>query len=251
MLGKAIYCESMKCKGTLIWPAFVLIPVIPILLGSGNYLSNLDLLESEWYSLWTQVTLFYTTFFYAPLIGAYCAFLWRHENFNSCRNALFSAPVSHSTIYLSKFALVCILSVLTQLWFTILFLAAGKMAGLPGLPSAHIFSWIVRGMAGAAVIASLQFFIATEIRNFATPIAIGLVGGVAGLLAANTKPGICFPYSLMLLGMNSNRSEDVLGQNTPIFFLICGLYLAVFTLAGVHRMKGGGSCHTACRHHAR
>ena len=134
MIVKAIICERMKCRGTLIWPAFLLIPVIPILLGAGNYLSNLDLLKSGWYSYWTQVTLFYATFFFAPLIGAYCAFLWRYENFNSCRNTLFSCPVSYHTIYLSKFILVCAISGLTQIWFALLFFASGKVIGLPGLP---------------------------------------------------------------------------------------------------------------------
>lgn len=239
MLRKAIYCERQKCKGTLIWPAFLLIPVIPLLLGSGNYLSNLDLLKSEWYSLWTQVTLFYASFFFAPLIGAYCAYLWRNENFNSCRYTLFSAPVSYSTIYLSKFILVCILSALTQVWFTCLFLAAGKMIGLSGLPSSDIFFWIIRGMAGAFVIAALQFCIATEVHNFATPIALGLVGGVIGLLAANSKFGIFCPYSQMLLGMNSNKSEDVLGQNTILFFAVCGIYLIGITLIGIRRMRRG------------
>ena len=33
MLIQLIRCEKMKCKGTLIWPAFFLIPVIPVLLG--------------------------------------------------------------------------------------------------------------------------------------------------------------------------------------------------------------------------
>ena len=28
MLLKSIYCEGLKCKGTLIWPAFLIIPVI-------------------------------------------------------------------------------------------------------------------------------------------------------------------------------------------------------------------------------
>lgn len=239
MLGKAIYCERMKCKGTLIWPAFLLIPVIPILLGGGNYLSNLDLLKSEWHSLWTQVSLFYATFFFAPLIGTYCAFLWRYENFNSCRNSLFSAPVSYGVIYLSKFILVCILSLLTQLWFTALFLAAGKVMGLPGLPSSHIFSWILRGLAGAFVIASLQFFIASQVHSFAVPIALGVVGGVTGLLTANTKAGIFWPYSQMLLGMNSNKSEDVLGQNILLFLILCGGYLIVINLMGVWRLKQG------------
>ena len=72
MLRRAVYCERLKARGTLIWPAFLLIPVIPVLLGTGNYLANLDLLESRWYSLWTQVTLFFATFFFAPLIGTYC-----------------------------------------------------------------------------------------------------------------------------------------------------------------------------------
>ncbi len=237
MLAKAIYCERMKCKNTLIWPAFLIIPVIPILLGSGNYLSNLDLLKSEWYSLWTQVSLFYATFFFAPLIGAYCAFLWRYENFNNCRNVLFSTPVSYSTIYLSKFMLVCILSLLTQVWFTILFFAAGKIIGLPGFPPSDLFSWIFRGLSGAFVIAALQFLIAAQVRNFATPIALGVAGGVIGLLAANTSAGIFCPYSQMLLGMNSNKSEDVLGQNATLFFVICGIDLAVITLAGIWWMK--------------
>lgn len=237
MLKKAILCERLKCKGTLIWPAFLLIPIIPILLGSGNYLSNLDLLQSEWYSLWTQVTLFYASFFFAPLIGAYCAFLWRYENFNSCRNTLFSAPVSFGTIYLAKFILVCILTSLTQLWFTVLYLAAGKMIGLPGFPSPDIISWIVRGLSGAFVIAALQFFIATEVRNFASPIALGLLGGVIGLLAVNTKVGIFCPYSQMLLGMNSNKSEDMLGQKLLLFLVICGVYLVGITVLGIWRMK--------------
>lgn len=237
MIEKAIICERMKCKGTLIWPAFLLIPVIPILLGAGNYLSNLAILKSSWYSYWTQVTLFYATFFFAPLIGAYCAFLWRYENFNSCRNTLFACPVPYHTIYLSKFILVCAISGMTQIWFALLFLASGKIIGLPGLPPADLCFWMIRGLAGAFVIASLQFLIAAEIQNFATPIAVGLVGGVTGMIAANTKAGLLWPYSQMLLGMNSNKSEDVLGQNALLFFVICAFYLLALSLIGIERIK--------------
>ena len=160
--------------------------------GRRQYLSNLGLLTSEWYSLWTQVTLFYATFFFPPLIGTYCAFLWRYENFNSCRNTLFSAPVSYQTIYVSNYpglshdltdtAVVCSPVV-----------AAGKAVGLMGLPSVHIVTWIIRGMAGALVIAALQFFLAAQVQSFATPVAMGAAGGVAGLLAANSRAGLFFP----------------------------------------------------------
>lgn len=237
LLEKAVRCERMKCRGTLIFPAFLLIPVIPILLGAGNYLSNLNLLKSEWYSYWTQATLFYATFFFAPLIGAYCAFLWRYENFNNCRTALFCQPVPCRTIYLAKLILVCILSVLTQLYFALLFFLSGKLLHLPGLPPAQILLWILRGSLGAFVIASVQFLIASEIRNFAAPIALGLIGGVTGLLAANSPLGIAWPYSLMLLGMNSNRSEDLLGANVGLFCLVCVVCLVGLNWAGVRRIR--------------
>ena len=70
-----------------------------------------------------------------------------------------------------------------------------------------------------------------------SPIAIGLVGGVTGMIAANTKAGILWPYSQMLLGMNSNKSEDVLGQNAAIFFVICVVYLLGVSLIGIKRIK--------------
>ncbi|MFR3031347.1 MAG: hypothetical protein ACLTNO_08655 [Blautia sp.] len=68
MLIKAINCERLKCKGTLVWPAFLLVPIIPAIMGAGNYLNNLELLRAGWYSLWTQISLFYSNFFFAPLI---------------------------------------------------------------------------------------------------------------------------------------------------------------------------------------
>lgn len=237
MLIKAITCERMKCKGTLVWPAFALIPVIPILLGAGNYLSNLELLKSGWYSYWTQATLFYSTFFFAPLIGTYCAFLWRFESFHGCRNLLFSRPVPYRTVYLSKFILVCMLTVLTQLWFTLLFIASGKIIGLPGLPPPDVLAWILRGLAGAFVLASLQFLIATEAHSFATPIVLGLVGGVTGLMIANTRAGIFWPYSQMLLGMNANKQEDVIGSSILFFLAACGIYTVGICLLGIWRMK--------------
>ena len=180
MLMKVINCERMKCKGTLIWPAFFLIPIIPTLLGAGNYLSNINILQSQWYSFWTQVSLFYSNFFFAPLIGVYCAFLWRFENFHSCRNTLLTQPLRFSTIYCSKYVMVCVITLLTQLWFTVLYLIAGKVVGLPGLPPIDILGWIFRGTIGGWVIATIQYLVASVISNFAIPVAVGLLGGTHG-----------------------------------------------------------------------
>ena len=80
MLENCILCEKMKLRRSPMWIAFVLFPIVPAALGTGNYLNNLTLLKSEWFSLWTQETLFYSNFFFAPLIAVYCGYLWRIEN---------------------------------------------------------------------------------------------------------------------------------------------------------------------------
>lgn len=233
----SIRCEAMKCRGTLLWPALFLIPLIPVILGIGNYLGNLDMLRSGWYSLWTQISLFYSNFFFAPLIGVYCAFFWRYENFHSCRNALFTSPVSYGTIYMGKYLMVCAVTLFSQLWLSLLYLAAGILAGLPGLPPCNIVLWILRGTAGGFVVAAIQFILASVFRSFAFPVVLGVLGGFTGLLAANRTWGIFWPYSLMLLGMNANRTEDMLGGSLPLFLAVTFACLVLINLAGVRILK--------------
>ena len=64
------------------------------------------------------------------------------------------------------------------------------------------------------------------IRRFAVPIALALLGSVAGLLASNGGLGLFWPYSLMLMGMNANKTEDMVssslgfGISTLVFFVV-------------------------------
>ena len=43
------------------------------------------------------------------------------------------------------------------------------------------------------------------IRSFAVPIFLGLLGGITGIFISSKGHGLLWPYSLMQLGMNSNR----------------------------------------------
>ena len=63
MLLRCIKAENMKLKHSIIWSACILIPIIPAVMGTVNYLNNVGLLTEEWYSLWTQFTLFYSWLF--------------------------------------------------------------------------------------------------------------------------------------------------------------------------------------------
>lgn len=231
--------ENMKLKRSFIWIAFLIIPVIPAFMGTGNYLQNIDILKSEWFSLWTQHTLFYSNFFYAPLIAVYCAYIWRVENFNHNRNSLMTAPVPVWCVFLAKLIQIFWITLLTQAWVGVLYIISGKIAGLPGLPDKMILFWLVRGAWGGMSVASFLLFASMIIRSFAVPVAIGLVGGVTGLLAANSGFGMYDPFSLMMMGMNSNKYEDVLHGEGLLFMACSTLYMALFCVAGIYWLRAG------------
>lgn len=237
MLISCIKAENMKLKRSFIWIAFFIIPIIPALLGVGNYLQNLDLLKSEWLSLWTQQTLFYSNFFYAPLIAVYCAYLWRVENFNHNRNSLMTSPVSVFCIHTAKLLNVFWITLLTQLWVGILYIICGKAAGLPGLPPGIVLYWLFRGAVGGMSVASLILLTAMVIRSFAVPVAFALLGGISGLIVTNGGYGMYYPFSLMMMGMNSNKYEDVLAGAGTRFFIFSLLYIAAFSFISIRLLK--------------
>ena len=138
MLFACMRAELMKLKRSFIWSVFLILPVISTIMGCFNYLQNTDIVGVSWYSLWTQTTLFYSNFFYAPLIAVYCAYLWRLENFNRNRNALLAAPVPIPCLYLAQFLAISCVTLLTQLWVGVLFLICGLITGLQGFPPLYL-----------------------------------------------------------------------------------------------------------------
>lgn len=229
MLWRCIRAENRKLRGCAIWPVFLIVPMISAGYGTFNYLQNLGLLQSEWYSLFTQHTLFYSMFFFAPLVGIYAAYLWRLEHTGHNWNRIMAAPVPPILLYLAKLAVVLKMALLTQLWVCVLYVACGKLwAGLPGFPPLEILLWIMRGALGSVAIIALQLLLSMVIRSFAVPVLIALAGGVAGMMAVNWDLGLFWPYALMLLGMNSNKSEDALAGGIAGFLLSTAVFTALF-----------------------
>ena len=219
------------------WIAFLLFPIIPAIMGSMNYLQNLAILKSEWVSLWTQETLFYSNFFFAPLNAVYCGYLWRIENRNKNRHLLMTMPVPVRNIFLGKLMSIAKITLFTQLWIFVIFIISGRMLSLTGLPPASLFLYTLRGIIGGIVIATLQLLLSMTIRSFAAPIAIAVFGAITGLLASNSAYGVYYPYSLMMLGMNANRSEDMLGDSSSSFVLSSIFYLLLFSAIAVCLLK--------------
>ena len=233
MLWRLLKTERMKLKRSPVWLAFLIMPVIPAFLGTINYLGNLELLKSEWYSLWTQYTLFTCYFFLPILLGVYCSYLMRLEHSNHNWNKLLTMPVPRSLVFLSKLLTISFMLLLSELWIGILFVLAGKIAGITApVPFDRIILWCLCGTLGGMVMSSIQLLLSLFLKSFALPVGIALGGGLSGLVFLAKGYGHIWPYALMAYGMNANAPQELMAGGYASFLLICIAYIIAFTIAG-------------------
>lgn len=233
MLFKLIRAERMKLKRSPVWIAFILMPIVPAVMGTINYLGNLDLLNSEWYSLWTQHTLFTCYFFLPIMVGIYCSYIMRLEQNNHNWNKTLTMPVPKSAVFAAKLIITAFMILISEIWIGILFILSGKAIGMSGaLPLKDIAVWCLFGTLGGTVMAAVQLVISMLIKSFALPIGIALAGGISGMVFLAKDLGHIWPYSLMAYGMNSNSPQQMLESGYVPFMLICIGYISLFTIAG-------------------
>ena len=68
-MRQSLSAEWLKLRHSRIGIVLAVLPVISLLIGCANYALNREVLTNGWYSLWTQVSLFYGPFSspsYAP-----------------------------------------------------------------------------------------------------------------------------------------------------------------------------------------
>ena len=123
MLLRCLKAELMKCRRSPVWLAFLVLPLFPAILGTFNYLGNQEVLDSSWYSLWTQHTLFASMFFLPAQFGVFCGWQWRLEHTDHNWNSLMTAPVPVRDLCLAKLILAAGASVLAQACIGALFFA--------------------------------------------------------------------------------------------------------------------------------
>ena len=182
----------------------------PAILGTGNYLGNIEVLDDAWYSLWSQHTLFSSVFFLPALLGSFCAWQWRLEHTDHNWNSFLTAPAAVRDLYGAKLSLSAVVSFLAQGCIGVLFLLSGKIAGISGPVPPELPGWLLCGALGGVSVCAVQLFFSLVIRAFAPPVAFGLVGGILGLMFTAQGWGYVFPYALLCLGMRANNPQMVL-----------------------------------------
>ena len=205
MVLRCLRAELMKCRRAPVWLAFLVLPLFPAVLGTFNYLGNLEVLDAGWYSLWTQHTLFASMFFLPAQFGVFCAWQWRLEHADHNWNAALTAPVPVRALYLGKLLLDVGVSALAMALIGLLFLLSGRLAGISAPLPPELPGWLAFGALGCTAVCAVQLYLSLAIRAFAPPVAIALVGGIFGLLLTSQGFGAAFPYSLLCLGMRANN----------------------------------------------
>lgn len=235
MLLRCLKAELYKCRRSPVWLAFLVLPVFPALLGTGNYLANIEVLDNGWYSLWGQHTLFSSVFFLPALLGVFCGWQWRLEHADHNWNSFLTAPVPVGALYAAKLILAAGVSLLAQGWIGALYILSGKLAGLSGSLPPELPGWLLFGALGGVSVCAVQLFFSMVIRAFAPPVAFGLAGGILGLMVTAQGWGYAFPYSLLCLGMRANNPQMEL--DLSFFFLSALGYTGVFVLLALGYLR--------------
>lgn len=226
--------EVIKIRRTPIWIAFLTLPLISALIGTANYLNNLALLKSTWYSLWTQHSLFFCYFFMPPLIGVYASYLWRLEHNGSNWNmVLVNTPVWR--LVFGKLAVCSAVTFLTLGWQCILYVLCGLYVGFSEPVPFALIEWFVCGVIGGTAVCAMQCFLSLIIRSFAIPVGLALLGGFAGLAATAAGHYYILPYSLMSRGMRANNPN--LSVNLSVYICYAVFFIVLFYILSVWYIK--------------
>lgn len=236
-MERSISAEWLKLRHTRIGLVLAVLPILSLLTGGANYYFNQGVLQNGWYSLWTQVSLFYGEFFLPILIAICCAYVCRLENLNRNWNMVMTSPVSVASVFIAKLFVVSILILFAQALFMVLYLIAGILFSLPGPFPIETLGWIIRGWYASLSIIAFQLCLSLRIRSFATPIGISLLAVFIGLGMYIAKLGLLFPFSLLTIGMSVLSQDKLTGLQNIQFWAMNMAFVVIFASIFIHRLK--------------
>ena len=186
--------ELKKIKFINILLASLIIPLLANAFGLINYMANRESLTHQWQSLWTQVSLFYFSFFYIPLIAIVIASLWSSEHKAGLKFIRMS-PKKNIAFIIAKIILALIIISLCQIYFLILFYMGGKFIGNFSRADFGIyFYYIILSIFLALPIIAIFSSLAIRIKSFGIIVLLSVIF---------TMVGFAFAYkSLKIIGLS-------------------------------------------------
>ena len=229
MRAQALRAEAVKLRRAPIWIAYAALPLIASVIGTFNYQQNLGLLTPGWGNLWTQHTLFEFYFFLPALVGAGCSWLMGLEHAGTNWNQVLASPVAPWRVVAAKLVVGTGMLGVALAATGALFVALGKVVGLPGLPPGDCVISLLLAWVGGMSVVAVQLLVSAIVRSFAAPVGVALAGGIAGLVLTAKGWGMWWPWALMQMGSNSSGGGALAASDLPSFLAMS----AIFTCAAL------------------
>lgn len=218
-----------------IWVLILVSPAIALLLGA-----LADMQEEgaiTWQVLLSVMSMAHAMLFLPVLSGIFAALICRAEHSDGGWKALLSLPVTRSSVYLAKYALIMGLLAAVQLLFLAVLLGIGLYRGAEGpVPWPLILSSIFGGWFACLPLAALQLGVSQGWSSFGAPLAVNVSLTLPNILIANSATyGPYYPWVQPLLAMSPFREEQFGAFNLPMETLMLVVLgsLVLFLPAGL------------------
>lgn len=229
-----IMFEWFKLKRQKIWLIILIVPLLSVLLGYGNFLGNYEVLmdkadDNAWLEAWTQITLFYGIFFLPISSGILAALVCRTEHLNGGWKLQLTLPISKTRMFISKLVVVVSLTLLLQLSLVFFFLIGGKMIEIQHIiPWSFIFTAVFFSWLCTFTLSTIQLWLSYKIKSFGIPLSINIVLSLLVFAAYTDKIGIFYPWAQPSFAIAAPEESAI--ESFPMF-ISAVLITFIITLA--------------------
>lgn len=215
--------ELKKIKLLNIIIAVLIVPLLANAFGVINYLGNKEMLTNEWKSLWTQVSLFYFSFFIIPVIAIIVATLWQVEHKAGLKNIRIS-PIKNINFLINKIIISFVILIITQIYFLFLFYVGGKFICKFNSVNFNIFFYyILLSIIFSIPIICIFNAISIKIKSLGVVVLLSVFVSIFGFTssAQNFIPIMSKTIGLSFLSICSNNWEYINTTDLFILFIFC------------------------------
>ena len=219
--------EFKKIKFVNILLVSLIIPLLANAFGLINYMGNRGTLTHQWQSLWTQVSLFYFSFFYIPLIAIIVASLWSVEHKAGLKFIRLS-PKKNISFIVAKLILAFIIVSICQIYFLSLFYVGGKFIGkLSSIDFKMYLYYIIISIFLALPIIGIFESLAIKIKSFGIIVLLSSIFTIIGFVTAYKSLKI-IGLSFLAIESNNFRYISIYNLGLLAFFAIGELVLFLY-----------------------
>lgn len=239
-MKKLLTVELLKLKHSKIIWIVILAPMFIVLQGVTNFMRYHDLFtqngQNIWYKIFEQSIIFYCILLLPLLITLVITLMTRIENINNGWKYYLALPVPRSQVYLAKLIIGSGLILINIFFFSLSMYLGGKLVGAEKtVPYSLIFIKPLLAYIASFPIISILYLISVKFSKEAIILAVGIVGSIPAILAANTKVWFLYPFSYPIIASLSDKfNESSLGL--WLYPLILSIFI-IFLIGGIRNFN--------------